>query len=58
MEASDKAQNFFVAVDGSDASDLAFQVVYRDIIREDIDTLVIGHVSDKKKDYLPWNMKS
>ena len=57
MEASNKAQTFFVATDGSDASELAFQVCAKDMMREDIDHIVVGHISDKKKDYLPWNMK-
>lgn len=26
-------------------------------MREDIDHLVVGHITDKKKDYLPWNMR-
>lgn len=55
--AESKAQTFFVATDGSDASELAFNVVMKDMMREDIDHLVVGHVSDKKKDYLSWNMK-
>lgn len=53
-----RAQTLFVAVDGSDASEVAFQCALKDIMREDIDHLVVGHISDKKKDYLPWNMKS
>lgn len=53
-----KAQTFFVATDGSDASELAFNVVAKDMFREDCgDNIVVGHISDKKKDYLPWNMK-
>jgi len=37
---------------------MAFNIVLKDMMREDIDHLVVGHVSDKKKDYLPWNMRS
>ena len=58
MESSNHAQTLFVAVDGSEASEVAYQCAYRDILREDRDHLVVGHISDKKKDYLPWNMKS
>jgi len=53
-----RAQTFFVGTDGSDASDMGFNVVMKDMLREDIDHLVVGHISDKKKDYLPWNMRS
>lgn len=56
MEQS-SGQTFFVGVDGSEASDMAFNVVFRDMIREDQDHMVVGHITDKKKDYLPWNMK-
>lgn len=27
-------------------------------MRENLDHLIVAHISDKKKDYLPWNMKS
>ena len=27
-------------------------------MRADVDHLVVGHISDKRKDYLPWNMRS
>lgn len=53
-----KGQTYFVAVDGSEAAELAFQTVFKDILREECDQLVVGHISDKRKEYLPWNMKS
>ena len=47
-----------MGTDGSDASDMGFNVVMKDMLREDIDHLVVGHITDKKKYYLPWNMRS
>lgn len=46
-----------MGTDGSEASDLAFNVVCKDMFREEIDHIVVGHVTDRKKDYLPWNMR-
>lgn len=53
-----KAQTLFVAVDGSEMAEVAFQTAMKDIMREECDELVVGHISDKRKDYLPWNMKT
>ena len=56
-----------VAVDGSDQSEIAFQYVYRDMMKNDKvdveegvqDTLVCGSITHKQKEsYLPYNMKS
>ena len=60
MQASKQqtANTFFVGVDGSDASEKAFQCILKDVQRSQKDTLVAGTISDKKKEtYLPWNMR-
>lgn len=56
---------FMIAVDGSDASEIAYQLVAKDLFKDKNDDegvedhIVIGTVTDKKKDnYLPYNMKS
>lgn len=46
------------AVDGSDASEMAFYTAMYDVMREECDTLIVGHISNEKKDYLPWNMRA
>jgi len=50
------AQTYFVGVDGSDASEDAYQVVMRGLRRK-TDKMVVGHVHDQRKDFLPFNMK-
>jgi hypothetical protein len=48
----------FVAVDGSHASEEAFNIVSQDMFREESDHLVVGHITDKRKEsYLPYNFK-
>ena len=55
---------FFVGVDGSQASEDAFQYVAKDLMRNETGTpiedhLICGSITDKQKDtYLPWNMRS
>lgn len=62
MESSDSAgTRWNVAVDGSDASSIAFHVVF-DELRKDGDYTIVSHVYSKSKDYLsmrykPENMK-
>ena len=51
------AQNWFVAIDGSEASEEAFQVTYRGLYRSDKDHITIGHITDRRKEYLPFNLK-
>ena len=48
--------HYMVAVDGSQASDLAFQVVIKGLLRES-DKITVAHVFSKKKDYLPFEMQ-
>jgi len=50
-------QTWFVATDGSEASDAAFEVAYKGLYRKDTDHFVVGHVSDRRKDYLPFNLR-
>lgn len=59
-----------MAVDGSEASDSAFEYVSRDIMKTkrdfkegdehpNLDKLVVGTITDQKKEsYLPFNMKA
>ena len=49
-------QNYFVGIDGSQASEDAFQVVFNGL-RRSHDHITAGHVHDTRKDFLPWNMK-
>ena len=58
MEQSKPAYTIFVAVDGSLASDEAYALVAKDLFRENHDHLVVGHITDKRKEsYLPYNFK-
>jgi hypothetical protein len=58
VEAASKnnEQRYFVGVDGSDASEDAFQVVMNGLRRKE-DTIVAGNIHDSRKDFLPYNMK-
>lgn len=47
--------NYTVAVDGSDASHDAFLVVEQGLLRPQ-DNLIVCHVFNKEKTYLPFNM--
>ena len=59
MESSYKTPHTIMcAVDGSDASEMAFYTAMYDVMREECDTLLVGHITNDKKDYLPWNMRS
>ena len=55
---NEHAQTYFVGTDGSQASHDAFNVVLHGLIRERVDELVVGHVSNAAKEYLPYNMQS
>ena len=57
MVDTSKGCNWFVAVDGSVMSEIACDTVMKDLMREE-DNLVVGHVEDKAKTYLPMKMKS
>lgn len=50
--------NFLVAVDGSDASHLAFDVVTQSLLNlnGNQDHITVGHVFNKNKSYLPFQM--
>ena len=47
--------HYMVCVDGSSASDLAYQVVTNGLLRES-DKFTVAHVFNKNKDYLPFEM--
>ena len=58
MESSKAAYTLFVAIDGSQASDEAFALASKDLFRDNHDHLILGHVTDKRKEgYLPYNFK-
>jgi len=57
MDNNTKGVTYFCAIDGSPAAYESFQLVMRDVLREECDKLVLGHVFNTKKDYLPFNMK-
>lgn len=52
-----ESQVFFVAIDGSQASEDAFQVVRHGLWRDHKDQLVVGHIRNNKKSYLPYNLR-
>jgi len=52
----DNSQKYFVGVDGSDASEDAFQIVLNGLRRKD-DHLIAGSIHDLRKDFLPFNLK-
>jgi len=51
-------QTFFCAIDGSTAANLSLDLVMRDMMREKLDHLVIGHIYNSNKKYLPFNLRS
>lgn len=58
MEQSKPVHTLFVSVDGSHASEEAYEIVSKGIFREECDHLVVGHITDKRKEaYLPYNFK-
>jgi nucleotide-binding universal stress UspA family protein len=56
MESSSSAHNICVAVDGSEASHTAFEVVTQTLLTPK-DQLLVAHVFNKDKTYLPFNMQ-
>lgn len=52
-----KSVTYFVGVDGSPAATEAFETIKRGLMREECDKLIVGHVMNKSKDYLPFNLK-
>lgn len=48
--------NYFVAVDGSEASHFAYEVVTQSLMQCS-DSIVVGHVYKREKTYLPFNMQ-
>ena len=51
------SHNIMVCVDGSEASHQAYETVVSSLLRE-IDFLIIAHIYNKEKTYLPFNMKA
>lgn len=48
--------NYLVAVDGSTAAHLAFQIVMESLIHTN-DRLIVAHIYNKDKGYLPFDMQ-
>ena len=46
--------NYFIGIDGSEASDLAFEVTMHGLFRPDRDQFNCCHITNSKKDYLPF----
>ena len=46
-----------VAVDGSDASHAAYDVVTQSLMSNSRDVLTVAHVFNRGKNYLPFNMQ-
>lgn len=46
-----------MGIDGSPNALQALQIVLRSMLREDCDELVVGHITNPKKEYLPFNLK-
>ena len=50
-------QRYAVAVDGSQASDLAFQVAMDGLYRDNVDTLNVLTITNSKKTDIPFNFR-
>lgn len=48
--------NYFCAVDGSVMADIATELVMKDMQRDN-DNVIIAHISDRSKNYLPMKMR-
>lgn len=51
-----KGLKYYCAVDGSVMADIAVEMVMKDMQR-DCDSVVIAHVADRSKGYLPMKMR-
>lgn len=60
MQSVTENHNFLVAIDGSEASHLAYEVVTSSLLNLDgrHDFLTLAHVFNKEKSYLPFNMQA
>jgi len=56
MESLSTSHNICVAVDGSEASHTAFEVITQTILQQS-DILSVAHVFNKEKTYLPFTMQ-
>lgn len=52
----DVGMNFMVAVDGSPAAHLGFQVVMESLLHT-ADRITVGHIFNKEKSYLPYDQQ-
>ena len=51
------SQNYMVAVDGGEASELAFAIAMKALFRPEKDMFNVCTITDGKKDYLPFQYK-
>jgi nucleotide-binding universal stress UspA family protein len=57
QQEAQRAHHYLVAVDGSEASDLAFSVAMDGLYRPKIDNFTVATVTNSKKENLPFNFK-
>ena len=57
VEQEQEHLKFFIGVDGSEASEQAFQVILKGLYREHVDKITVAHITDRRKDYLPFNYR-
>ena len=50
-------QNYLAAVDGTDASELAFTIAMKGLFRPGIDCFHVCTITDSTKDYLPFQYR-
>lgn len=55
MVDSTNGHSYFVGVDGSHQSEMAFDICMHGLFRPSKDKFNVCHISDQKKDYLPFN---
>ena len=55
---SNNGHTYFIGVDGSEASELAFDVCMHGLFRPAKDTFNVCHITNSTKDYLPFCMQA
>ena len=54
MVESSNGHNYFICVDGTPQSEMAFDICMHGLFRESKDTFNVCHITNSKKDYLPF----
>ena len=57
MVDSSNGHSYFVGVDGSPQSEMAFDICMHGLFRPNKDKFNVCHISDERKEYLPFNMQ-